>query len=301
VTVDEKQPTTADPSEAAAPDEAEAGAPPLPEPEPEPGRLTRIFMSTAGPAVTFALFVGIWYFFSYVLLSERRRFLMPPPHQVIAEGFFDSDNLTEILAGLWQTGRVAFTGLIIAIIIGLALATIMSQAKWVETSVYPYAVILQTVPIIALVPLIGLWFNYNFKSRVLVVIIIALFPIMTNTLFGLKSAEAGHHDLFTLHGAGRLTRLRKLMYPGAMPAMFTGFRISAGLAVIGAIVGDFFFRQGQPGIGRLLDIYRLNIETEMLYAAIFWSSMLGIIMFWSFGLFGSLTTRKWHDSSLTRG
>ena len=298
MTVDEKQPTTG--ADVGASTEPTVVAP-LPEPEAQPGRLTRIFRSGIGPAITFALFIGVWYFFSFVLLSERRRFLMPPPHQVANEGFVDTDNLTEILTGLWQTTRVAFTGLAIAIVLGVALATVMSQAKWLENSVYPYAVVLQTVPIIALVPLIGLWFDYNFRSRVLVCVIIALFPIMTNTLFGLKSADAGHHDLFTLHGASRFTRLTKLMYPGAMPAMFTGFRISAGLAVIGAIVGDFFFRQGDPGIGRLLDIYRLNIETEMLYAAIFWSSMLGVAMFWSFGLFGSALTRKWHDSSLTKG
>ncbi len=273
----------------------------IPQPEQGRGRLARTLVTVAAPAGFFVLFVTGWYLVSYVLLTPRRRFLMPPPHEIIAEGFGKSDNLIQILTGLWQTTRVAFLGLIIAIAIGLVLATLMSQARWIENSVYPYAVVLQTVPIIALVPLIGLWFDYNFQARVIVSVIISLFPIITNTLFGLRSADSSHHDLFTLHGATRMTRLRKLMIPGSVPAMFTGFRISAGLSVIGAIVSDFFFRQGAPGIGRLLDIYRLNIQMEMLYVAIFWSSMLGVVMFWGFGLVGNLLTRKWHDASLARG
>ena len=126
----------------------------------------------------------------------------------------------------------------------MTFAILMSQAKWVERSFYPYAVALQTVPILALTPLIGQFFDYNFRSRVIVCVIISLFPIIANTLFGLLSADQGHHDLFRLHGAGRWTRLWKLQFPGALPAIFTGLRISAGLSVIGAIVGDFFFRRG---------------------------------------------------------
>ena len=281
--------------------QSEKGGTSIPQPEADQGRLARTLVTAAAPAGFFVLFMAGWYLVSYVILTPRRRFLMPPPHEIIAEGFGKSDNLIQILTGLWQTTRVAFLGLIIAIAIGLVLATLMSQARWVENSIYPYAVVLQTVPIIALLPLIGLWFDYNFRSRVIVCVIIALFPIITNTLFGLKSADSSHHDLFTLHGATRMTRLRKLMIPGSIPAMFTGFRISAGLSVIGAIVGDFFFRQGDPGIGRLLDIYRLNIQMEMLYVAIFWSSMLGVVMFWGFGMAGNLLTRKWHDASLAGG
>ena len=112
---------------------------------------------------------------------------------------------------------------------------------------YPYAVVLQTIPILAIVPLIGFAFGFNFRSRVLVCVLIALFPIITNTLFGLLSVDHGQHDLFTLHGVGRWQRLWKLQFPAALPNIFTGLRISAGLSVIGAVVGDFFFVQGPPG------------------------------------------------------
>jgi NitT/TauT family transport system permease protein len=151
-----------------------------------------------------------------------------------------------------------------------------------------------------LVPLVGFWIGFSFKSRVLVSAIIALFPIITNTLFGLRSAEATLHDLFTLHGAGRMTRLRKLELPAALPAIFTGFRISAGLSVIGSIVGDFFFRQGTPGIGRVIDTYRLLLQGEKLFTAIFFSSLLGLVMFWGFGWLGNRLIGNWHESANVR-
>ena len=122
----------------------------------------------------------------------------------------------------------------------------MSQSKCDRAVHLPVRGILQTIPILAIVPLIGFAFGFTFRSRVLVCVLIALFPIVTNTLFGLLSADHGQHDLFTLHGAGRWKRLWKLQFPGALPSIFTGLRISAGLSVIGAVVGDFFFLQGQP-------------------------------------------------------
>ena len=228
--------------------------------------------------------VAIWYALSYLLLEPRRRFLLPPPHDVLQTGFFDADNLGDILSALWASTKVALTGLVIAIIVGTAFAVAMSQARWVERSFYPWAVVLQTIPILALVPLVGFWFEYGFASRVFVCVLIALFPIVTNTLFGLKSADRAHHDLFSLYGATRPQRLLMLQFPGALPAIFTGWRISAGLAVIGAIVGDFFFRQGEPGIGRLIDGYTARLQSEELFAAIICSSLLGLAVFWAFGL-----------------
>ena len=249
------------------------------------------------PLGVLALVLGIWNAFSYLLLKESQRFLMPPPHEVVKVGFLDTENLTEILHGLWSTTQVAIVGLVISIALGTLLAIAMSQALWVERSIYPYAVVLQTIPIIATVPLIGFWFEFNFRSRVIVVVLISLFPIITNTLFGLKSADRQLHDLFTLHGAGRTTRLRKLLLPAALPAIFTGYRIAAGLSVIGALVGDFFFRQGEPGIGRLLDIYRNRLESEELFTAIFFSSLLGLVVFWGFGFLANRLLRSWHESA----
>ena len=260
------------------------------------GRRRRL--SSWGPPLAVLLAViGVWYGVSYLLLDDDRRFLLPPPHKVIQVGLLDRDNLVDLLEALWLSTRVAFVGLAAAIVIGMALAIAMSQRRWIEQSIYPYAVMTQTIPVLAMVPLFGLWFGYSFTSRTLVVVIFAIFPIVANTLFGLQSVQQEHHDLFTLHGANWFTRLRKLQFPAALPSIFTGLRIAAGLAVIGAIVGDFFFRQGEPGIGILIDRYQSRLQSEQMLAAIILSSLLGIIVFWFFGFLARRVVGSWHESA----
>ncbi|GAA4260678.1 ABC transporter permease [Dactylosporangium darangshiense] len=249
------------------------------------------------PVGVFALVIGGWYAISYLVLDDARRFLLPPPHEIIDVGFLDPRNLQQLMRALWLTTEVALLGLAIAIVVGVAAAVLMSQAKWLEVSVYPWVVILQTIPILALVPLIAQWTGFGFSSRLLVCVLIALFPIIANTLFGLQSADAGLRDLFRLHGAGRLTLLVKLMFPASLPAMFAGFRISAGLSVIGALVGDLFFKQGEPGLGILIDVYRARLQSEQMYAAVFLASLLGIAVFLFFGWLGRRVVGKWYQAS----
>jgi NitT/TauT family transport system permease protein len=264
---------------------------------PKAKRTSGRVLEAVGPFLVFALFIGAWYCLTAFGLSEQRKFLAPYPHDVITVAFFDAKNLGELLRGLWLSTQVALVGLAIAIAIGMSLAVVMSQARWIERSVFPYAVALQAVPILAFVPLIGAFFDFNFRSRVIVCVIIALFPIIANTLYGLLSADRMQHDLFSLHGASRWTRLTKLQLPAAMPAIFTGFRISAGLSVIGAIVGDFFFRQGQPGVGRLIDVYRARLEQEEMYGAVILSALLGIVVFIVFGWVQNRVIGHWHESN----
>jgi NitT/TauT family transport system permease protein len=250
------------------------------------------------PPILFGgLVIGFWYFVSYGLLEDRRRFLLRPPHQVIDKAFLDWAVFSEILVALWSSTKVAIIGLVLAIILGMSLAVIMSQAKTAERAIFPYMVTLQAIPILAVVPLISLWFGFGQTARVVVCVIIALFPIIVNTLFGLQSAERGAHDLFTLHHANRLTRLRKLMFPAALPAIFAGLRISAGLSVIGAVVGDFFFGRGAVGIGQRINRYAANLQGEQLLAAVIMTAALGVTVFWTFGWLQNRVIGKWHDSS----
>lgn len=243
--------------------------------------------------------IGAWYFVTYVVLDERRRFLLRPPHQVIDKTFLDWDTLNEMLNGLWSSTRVAAIGLIIAILLGFVLATMMSQAKVVERAMFPLLVTLQAIPILAIVPLIVFWFGSGQNARIIVCVIIALFPIIVNTLFGLQSADRGMHDLFTLHHANRVTRLRKLMFPNALPAIFAGLRISAGLCVIGAIVGDFFFARGDVGIGQLIRRYSSRLDGEELLGAVLLTSALGVAVFLFFGWLQKLVIGKWYEPGQT--
>ncbi len=286
----------------------------------------RTTASWAGPLAVFVAFIAFWYAAPYLFFSGRE-WLLPPPHDVINVGFIEGMSFGQLWAlvkmvvsdvvpfwsidpGLdtsvvfvanaeatWLSAKVALTGLGAAIVLGSGLAMAMSQAKWIEKAFYPYLIALQAVPILALVPLIGSIWGFGFFSRMLVCVIIAFFPIVANTLFGLLSAKKSHHELFALHGASRGTRLRKLMVPAALPAMFTGLRIAAGLSVVGAIVGDFFFRRGDPGLGSLLDKYFARIAQEELFAAIIMSAALGIGVFAFFGWLRSRVIGKWHSET----
>ena len=249
------------------------------------------------PVLLFGAIVGLWYLISYRLLDPDRRFLLPPPHKVVEVAFLDRDNAEVLLRALGLTAAVAMIGLGVAIVIGIGTGVLMSQARWIERAVYPWAVVLQTIPILALVPLIGFWFDFGMFSRVLVCVLIAVFPITSTTLFGLRSVEPSNHDLFTLYGAGRLTRLAKLQWPTALPAIFAGLRISAGLAVIGAIVGDFFFKQGEVGIGTLMEVYRQGLRSEQLFGAVILSSLLGVVVFWFFGFLARRVVGSWHETA----
>jgi NitT/TauT family transport system permease protein len=251
------------------------------------------------PCAVFAFVVATWSFASHVLLDPDRRFLLPPPEAVVEKGVLGGTDFAEMLQGLASTAWVALVGLVLAIAIGVVVAVLMSQARWIEYSIYPYAIVLQTIPILAIVPLLGFWFGFDFQSRVIVCVLVSLFPMITNTLYGLKSVDAGHHDLFTLIGASRWQRLFSLQLPAALPAMLTGCKISAGLAVIGSIVADFFFRQGDPGIGRLIDIYRQRLATEQLMTALVLSSLLGLVLFYAFDLLGHLVDR-WRGATPDR-
>jgi NitT/TauT family transport system permease protein len=254
------------------------------------------------PLLAFAVFLGIWQAISVSLPDQQRRRILPTPWSVLVDGFGDAEIRGDILRATVFTAKEALIGLAIAALIGISLAILMSQARWIERSVFPWAVALQTIPILALVPFIQIRFGYEFKARVIVCVLIAVFPIVTNTLFGLLSADEGHHDLFTLHRAGRWRRLWKLQFPGALPAIFTGLRISAGLAVVGAIVGEYFFRKGDAGLGHMIELY-IKSQTNAshgLFATIIVTCLLGIIVFGAISLLASFTTRKWYEPAGTR-
>jgi NitT/TauT family transport system permease protein len=261
----------------------------------------------AGPGAVFALFIGFWYFTHHVLMSGPKKPLVPVPHDVVKDSFLTwniergasgsrtGGGLVKLLEGLFESVQVAALGLAIAIVLGFVLATLMSQAKWVQNALWPFLIALQAMPILAFVPLIGTVIGFNFKARVMVCIIIAIFPIVANTLFGLLSVDRGYHELMTLNGASRMTRLVKLQFPAAMPSIFTGLQISAGLSVVGAVVGGFFFRQGEPGLGRLINLYQNSTAYEQMYGAVVMSALLGIAVFMMFGWIGNRVVGSWHE------
>jgi NitT/TauT family transport system permease protein len=243
----------------------------------------------------FVLVIGIWLFISYVMLDPTRRFLMPPPQTVIATAFFQHYNLMVLLDALGVTTEAAMTGLAVSIAFGVTVAIVMSEAKVLERGLFPYLVVLQTIPILALVPLIGFWIGYGFFSRVVVCVLISVFPIMANTLFGLQSYASTYNELFELHRVGRWTKLLKLKLPMAMPAMFAGFRIAAGLSVVGEIVGGFFFQRGQLDLGALLDEFTARLNGPMLFGTIIFAAALGVTIFGIFSGISHAVVGRWKE------
>ena len=248
------------------------------------------------PLLVFAGFLGVWYVMSYVVLDPERRFLLPPPHAVIVDGLLAPEPRGEILMGLLLSAMVAFIGLTISFVLGTLSAILMSQAKWIERSLYPYAVIMQAIPVLALVPLLGFWFGFGVMPRVIVCVIIALFPLIINTLTGLLGADRGLHDLMTLHNASRWTRLVRLQLPSALPDIFVGLRTSAGLSVIGAIVGDFFFGRGPAGLGLIINRYVSRLQSAKLLAAVLVAGGFGVLVFTLFGVLGRRAVGDWSEA-----
>lgn len=286
-------------------------------------------IGSLGPLFVLVGIVAIWYAIHFTL-AESRRFILPMPHVIMYDGFIEgvtvgglldvlqtmlsdvipfasfepsevdrSVVLIDGLLALWMTVKVSFVGLTVAALFAVIGAMGMSQSRLIEKAFFPYLVIIQAVPVLAIVPLIGVIFGFGFNSQVIVCVIISFFPIVANTLFGLKSAERGQIDLFALHNASRITKLRKLQIPSALPAFFTAMRIAAGLSVIGAIVGGFFFARGEKGLGSLLKTYSSRpSETPELFATVILSSLLGIGVFLFFGWLGNRFIGKWSDQTV---
>jgi NitT/TauT family transport system permease protein len=250
--------------------------------------------------VAFILLVGVWELVSTRLMSPQRRFLLPTPTQVLSEGLLNGTTMHQIADGLWLTTRLALFGLALAIVLGIAVGTFMFRFRWAERATYPYLVAIQAVPVLAIAPLMTVLFGYSFWAKSIIVVIIAFFPIPTTLLLGMKSVDTGLLDLFHLNGASWWTRYRRLCIPNALPHLFTGLRISAGLSVIGAIVGELFFQQGSPGLGQLIYAYETDLQYPQLYTAIIISSLLGITIFTLFGWVGHRAIRSWHESAVER-
>lgn len=248
------------------------------------------------PLLVFVLFIGLWSLLAVTVYGDRH-YLLPTPWDVLGSTW---DNRSDLLAASKITLTEAAAGFGMAIIVGMAFAIVMSQAKVLERSLYPYAVMLQTVPIVAVAPVIVLWFGYNQKSVIVVSFMIAVFPILNNTLLGLLSTDRNQVDLFRLHKAGRVSQFLKLRLPGAIPNIFAGLRVSAGLSVVGAIVGEFIIGSGgsEGGLGVKVIYAQGKLDTNLLFAEVFAATLLGFLFFVLVTYLGSLLMRNWHESVL---
>jgi NitT/TauT family transport system permease protein len=257
------------------------------------------------PLTTLIVFLTIWYLYAKFNYDNpvQRRNALPYPHEIITDGFMPINDkvngLRPILGYMWPTVKVTLLGLSIAIALGVLIAVLMNLSRGIERSLFPYAVLLQTVPILAITPLLTELFGEELGVRLVVTVLVAIFPVITNMLFGLQSTDRSLHDLFTLNHASRWTRLVKLEFPSALPSLMTGIRIASGSAVIGSVVADFFFAKGEKGIGYFIRTrQQQSIQRPEMFAGTITASLFGILMFILIGWATSRAIRNWHDSNL---
>lgn len=197
-----------------------------------------------------------------------------------------------LLAALGSTAGSALLGLGLATVSGILIAVALSTARWVERAFYPYAIFFQIVPIVAVAPLLVIWFGYGWRAVVAAAFVVSVFPVIANTLAGLQSVHPALRDLFRLYDAGRAATLWKLGLPSALPFVLSGFRIAAGLAVIGAIVGEFV---AGGGIGNQVLAAMRGQRTDLVFAAILYASALGLALFGLTSALSAVLLRHWQS------
>jgi NitT/TauT family transport system permease protein len=203
---------------------------------------------------------------------------------------------------LWVTLRITFAALLAAVVFGVALAVLFTQSKWLERALYPYAVVLQVTPVVAIAPLIIIWIDNIDLSLLVCAWIVAFFPILSNTILGLNSADHNLVDLFLLHGASRWQTLRYLRLPAALPYFLGGLKISGGLALIGAVVAEFVAGTGGNASGLAYRILEAgyNLKIPRMFAALFLISASGIAIFLVSSWISYRLLHRWHESALER-
>ncbi len=248
-----------------------------------------------GILLVFGLFVLGWHFI--VSWFDIPRMILPSPADVWASAVKERSALT---IGFLVTAGVALAALMLSIVLGSLIAVVFSCSRWLRVTFYPYVIFLQTVPIVAIAPLLITWFGYGFQTIILVATMISLFPIISNVTAGLISVDNNLMDLFRLNVAGRWQTLWKLQIPFAVPSLILGARISAGLAVIGAIIGEFFVGEtssSAAGIGTLIAGWQRMARTDAMIAAIIASTLLGLVVLGAVNLASRVFLSRWTEGS----
>jgi NitT/TauT family transport system permease protein len=257
------------------------------------GHLDRV-LRIALPIIVLGLGVAAWE--AVVRIQNIPPYVLPSPQLVGQTLMTDRDLLFQ---SLLVTLRTTVEGFLLAAVGGIGLAVLFNQSRLVEYSLYPYAVILQVTPIVAIAPLLLIYLPQQL-AVLACAWIVAFFPVLANTTLGLNSVDRNLADLFSLYGASRGQVLRKLKLPSALPYMLGGLRIAGGLSLIGAVVAEIAAGSAGAGSGLAYRIaesgYRLNIPR--MFAALLLLSVAGIVIFYALSIINYLALRRWHESAL---
>lgn len=243
------------------------------------------------------MLLAIWLWDRICVWNDIPQYILPRPHVVARTLYTDAALL---FGSLLVTLKITFLSLLLAVLGGVGLAVLFTQSKWVEMSFFPFAIVLQVTPIVAIFPLINIYVDNQTAKLLLCSWIVAFFPILSNTTLGLNSVDRNLRDLFRLNGATRWQELWHLRLPAAMPYFLGGLKIAGGLSLIGAVVAEFVAGSSGQSSGlasRIIEAgYRLN--APRLFAALILISLTGILIFLVLSLVSHLILRRWHESAL---
>jgi NitT/TauT family transport system permease protein len=245
------------------------------------------------PLIVFALALYAWE--ALVRITHAPAYLAPRPLAVLRSIVVDRSDL---LHSLGWTALAAFIGFAGSALIGMLIALVLSSSIWLRRALYPYTIFFQTVPIVAIAPMLIFWFPPGLAPVAVCAFIVSVFPVIANALAGLLSTDPALVDLFQLYGAGSIAAIWKLRLPWALPDIFTGLRVAAGLAVIGTVVAEFLVGQivGKVGLGvRIVSAIRQS-RMDLAFASVLLASLLGLAMFGALNLAAHLALRRWHAS-----
>jgi NitT/TauT family transport system permease protein len=262
-----------------------------------PGALRHRVRIALPPVAAFVVLVGTWQL--VVTALNVPHYLVPAPTAVFAAA---TTRWVDLWTAITTTFLAALVGLSLSIVVGVSAALVMSQSKVLERTFYPYAVILQTIPIVAIAPLVVIWLGAGTPAVIVISFLISLFPMISNSAAGLSSTDHNLVNMFELYNANWWQRIVKLKLPFALPYIMAGLRISSGLSIIGAIVGEFVggIAGQRGGLGYVLTAAAIRLDMPYLFSAAFASALLGITIFIVVSFIQDLTLRHWHESAVAR-
>lgn len=254
------------------------------------------FVQVAAPAGVGMLFLLLWQ--AAVVALDVPPYILPGP-VAIAEVLVK--DWSSLFGALLMTLKVTFLAFAISVVLGVAAALLFVQSKWIEISLFPYAVLMQVTPIVAIAPLIIIWVDDTTWALTVCAVIIAIFPIISNTTLGLRSVDPNLLSLFRMYRSSRWQELVRLRIPGALPYFFGGLRISSGLALIGAVVAEFVAGTGgaRAGLAYMILQSGYNLEIPRMFAALLLITLTGIALFALMVWLSGLVLRNWHESAVT--
>lgn len=246
------------------------------------------------PLMVVVLGLVVWQ--ALVVILAIPPFLLPTPLAVVETICGESPRL---LPAMGRTATATLLGFGLSLVIGLVSGSILSMVTVARRGVYPLTLLLQMVPLVAIAPMLAIWFGPGLPSVVAAACIVSVFPVIAGTLDGFQSVDRGLSELFRIHGAGRIRTWWSLGLPWALPSIFTGLRVAAGLAVIGAIVGEFVGSYGgdRAPLGLVITSALRQNQTSTVFAAVALAAVLGFLLFGIVNLVGWLLLRRWHASA----